>query len=159
MRLYELLTDRDRNTLKSWTIRDESTRMTILEEVEIGDYTLVLFEMLRSTGMADDWERLGLQIGFARTGNDMLDRNIMNRKIPLDAPPSFDALKSILITVRTWAEKYGPIAAGSENPKKTESYYKILKRFGPKIGLYVQKMRVFAGVRLIISKGKLHRIS
>ena len=136
MDVNEVLTDYDRENIP------RSYGFTIVDEVEIGDYTLSLFNVGYKA----------YQLGFSITGENISDPANHFKKIPLLTPPSFTSMRQILSQLSTWISKYGPVFAGSENPVKQEKYYKILKKFGSKYNISTRIVRLSGRNVLLVSK-------
>lgn len=143
MRINELITQYDAAIFKS-------RGYDIVDQLEIGDYTLSLIGIIPANLGYVSKDTL-YQVGFGRTGNHISTRQQQLRKIPLDAPPSFDSLREILTQIKKWISKYGPISAGSDVKQKTDTYFKILSRFGPQAGLKVERARYFGHNVVLIS--------
>ena len=116
--IEEKLTDEQREFFSD-------AEMDIIEEVEVGDYDLVLlygemYKMMTGTGYT-----LGLQ----RQGNDFTDWAVQIAKHPISSLNLGDLSKALSIAIE-WSKKYGKISVGSFDAKKTQTYGRVFRRAG-----------------------------
>lgn len=122
----------------------EELGMEYVDEQSIGDYDLAIFRLDR--GYSSALNGTQYQIGLQRKGRDFTSFEDQNR---VEMPDSLDrtVIPEMFKTIKKWNKKYGDIAVGSMNPKKTKQYKEWLSR----AGFTTETAQTFLGEILIVS--------
>jgi hypothetical protein len=99
-------------------------QMDIIEEVEVGEYDVVLFH-------SPMYERIigtGYNVGFQRQGRDFTSHTDQTTSQPIDSM-SIPNLLEVLKVVIEWTKKYGQLSVGSYNERNNRIYQKVFRRY------------------------------
>lgn len=111
----------------------EDLGFQLVEEKEVKDYTIALVEMNQDISRI---LRTKYQLGLQKKGRSFTSYEDQHR---IQMPNNIDrsVIGDVMKIVEEWVNKYGRIAIGSMNPKKTKRYESIFRRYGYKIQYHV----------------------
>lgn len=123
--LIEAVSDADKERLNTYGC-------DIVDTIEINQYTIALIKMPKEiTDMISRASDSEYQLGFSKEGTDFTDYNQQwTKHSKIGETFNLSSLAEAIPKIREWINKYGEIVISSSSPKKTQTYYKIFKKFG-----------------------------